>query len=113
MRAEVNPRIKDDLRRDPGVHQELVQWGHKVARSARFFAPFRTGHLVRSLFVWRRSNGTVWVGFHDFKAWWVEYGAYGRVPPFRARAPLRKALRAHGLRYTPTKHDSLGGSRGR
>ena len=113
MRHEIDPRIKRDLQHDLGIQNALVEWGHKVARSARFFAPFRTGHYVRSLFVLRLSNGKVWVGFHDFKAWWIEYGAYGRTPPFVARAPLRKALRVQGLRYVPTKHDSLGGSRGR
>jgi hypothetical protein len=109
MKVEVNAGIADELKRDQAIQRELLNWARKVATTAKAKAPFLTGHYVRSIFVRRLGNGTVWVGAHDFKAWWVEYGAYGRSPPFVARAPLRKALRVHGLRYTPTKHDSIGG----
>jgi hypothetical protein len=78
----------------------------KIAREIKktvfAISPTDWGDYKRSLYV-RRINGVITVGADDFKAWWIEWGAYNRPVPFAARAPLRRALDIHGLRYVATK----------
>jgi len=84
---------------------QIEDIGRSVLSTAIVFAPKRTLHYVHSLYleVYRGANPRVVVGARDFKAWWIEFGAYGRYPPFRARAPLRRALLANGLRFVNPK----------
>ena len=93
------------LRFDPGVLSEVDDYAVATLRVARFFAPFRTGHYVGSFyhrFVGGSDPHSV-IGAHDFKAWWIEFGAYGRTGAFRARAPFRRALAANRIKFISTK----------
>lgn len=105
MKVVVNQVEVHALARNTGVRKHLHDIGVRVRNTAQTFAPVRTGHYLRSLFV-RQVSGSdphVVVGATDWKAWWIEFGAYDRPDPFVARAPLRRALAVHRLKFVAVK----------
>jgi hypothetical protein len=100
-RVELNrPNIRG-LKFDHDVLDQIEEIAAVVLETVREIAPKRLWHYHNSLFMEMRRGATPMaiVGATDFKTWWIEFGAYGRIPPFRARAPLRRALTANGLDY--------------
>lgn len=94
------------LKREPQMHAFIGRVSAQVGATAHAMSPHRSGHYDASIDTFSmavRSVATGRVVARDFKAWWIEYGA-GPSPvrggrPFAPRAPLRKAVVAHGLRY--------------
>ena len=104
-KVNVDQAAVNRLRFEKTVMAQVENIAYRVHHALMLVSPYRTGHYVRSIFI-RVEYGAqpkVVIGANDFKAWWIEYGAYGRTPPFRARAPLRKALTMVGLRWVGPK----------
>jgi hypothetical protein len=93
------------LKRDPDVVDQMLDWAEDAAYAALVYGPHKTGHYGRSLFAEKIGGADAHARFGatDFKAWWIEFGAYGRVPAFPAQAPLRMAADALGMRVVSLK----------
>ena len=104
-RVELHRPAIRSLKFDDDVIAQVREIAAAVYETALALSPKRTGHYARSLYVEvvRGASPRVVIGATDFKAWWIEYGAYGRNPPFPARAVLRKSLKANGLKFRAVK----------
>lgn len=93
------------LKRDPGITAQLLGWAEDAAYAALVFGPHKTGHYGRGIFaeLVAGADPHARFGSTDFKAWWIEFGAYGRSPVFPAQAPLRMGADAVGMRVVSLK----------
>jgi len=103
-RISIDEHAVRELDRQPELRDHVFQTAVRAVRLARGYSPNRTGHYLRSLSA--KPGGTqsalAYITATDFKAWWIEFGAYHRPHPYVARAPLRKAVARLGLRFVPT-----------
>lgn len=86
---ERNPRLEEELERDPRMTAHLRATATTVAVSVRATAPKTTGYYRKRV----RPRGTRVVA-EDFAWHLVEYGSVNNTP----YAPLRRGTRAAGLR---------------
>lgn len=94
MRFRPNPRLAQELARQPEMRRALADAARAVKTEAERVAPVgSTGRYARSFVVGATPEGAT-VGNTDFAAHWVEYGSRNN-PPY---APLRRGVRAAGLR---------------
>lgn len=101
----VNRPAIESLRFNRKVIKQIEEHAERAKDMAIMIATasaLRTGHYVKSIHV-RVEGNIVYLGATDFKAWWVEFGAYGRTPPFIARAPIRKAMVATGIGFAAAR----------
>jgi hypothetical protein len=93
------------LKHQRGVHAYVGAAAHVVADAVPNFSTRRTGRYEAAvddrMMGFRDARARVYA--RDFKAHWMEYGA-GPSPvrggrPFRARHPLRNAVRSTGMRF--------------
>ena len=88
-----NPRFVAELKRDPGVRSNLEDAAEKVAQGANSLTPHAPGS-----FTVEGEGETVTVGSTDPFMHLVEWGSVNNQP----YAPLRRAVRAAGLRFEET-----------
>ena len=90
-----NPALEIEIAKLPGTHKVLEEAAQAVARVARSIAPqeSRRKNYKRSIKVARDANSTT-VYTTDIAGHLVEYGS-AKNPAY---APLRRAVRAAGLR---------------
>jgi hypothetical protein len=105
MRHTINRRGIQRLQMEPKMHAAVTAYAEAVADTVRASAPANTGFFKASIearhMAYRYARARVYS--HDFKAYWIEYGA-GPSPvrgnhPFRARHVFRDAVIACGLRW--------------
>lgn len=92
-----NPALEAEILALPGTHAALEEAGRAVARVARSLAPNGSGGYRRSIKVDRDANSTI-VYTTDIAGHLVEFGS-AKNPAY---APLRRAVRAAGLRLDET-----------
>lgn len=105
MRAEVDVVACHRLDRLPGLHRYLLGCAALCAEMAKTFSTDLTGAYDQSLYSELIGSGPskhARFGASDHKAWWMEFGARRKHNVFRARKPLRKAVRAVGLKFFQT-----------
>lgn len=97
MKVEMDRHYERKILREPGLYEYLYRKAQNAAVHAMGNAPSRLGYYRRSIYA-RPGFGftaSAEYGAHDFKAWWVEFGAKGHN---RAHSTLRNAGRAVGLK---------------
>ena len=101
MRADVDTKACEALDREPELHSYVYEVARMAAAQAKSYSTDRTGHYDAGVFAdpGRGTQATATFGSSDFKAWWMEFGAHRAGSYFAPRAPLRKAVRALGLRF--------------
>jgi hypothetical protein len=88
-----NPRFINDLKKEPGVKADLAAAAKTVAGIARGITPHAPGSITTDT-----GGDTVTVGSDDPFFHLVEWGSVNN-PPY---APIRRAVRAAGLRLEET-----------
>jgi hypothetical protein len=101
MNANVDTKACLALDREPEVHRYVYRVAQMAASQATKYSTDRTGHYDAAMFSSRDRGAKAMstFGSTDFKAWWMEFGARRAGSFFAPRAPLRKAVRALGLRF--------------
>lgn len=101
MRADIDTTACLALDHEPDVHRYVFRVAQMAASQAKQYSTDRTGHYDAAMFAdrGRGIRATATFGSTDFKAWWMEFGAQRVGSYFAPRAPLRKAVRALGLRF--------------
>lgn len=98
MRYIPNPKLPAELQLQPEFQHGLTEVGGEIAETAKSMTPVgpdpRRGHL-RDSFVVEPIKGGVAVGSQDSFFHLAEYGS-AKNPAY---APLRRAVRASGLRF--------------
>ena len=89
VRFVKNPSFEREMRRDPELVAGMNRIARGVASEAKALSPHETGYFRRSL----RAAGSI-VLTNDPFGHLVEWGSKNNV----AYAPLRRAVRAAGLR---------------
>lgn len=92
-----SPHFEHALKGQREHRAALREAASAVKSRAIAFAPHRTG-AYRDWFVIVHEDGEVRLGNTDFGGHWVEWGSANN-PPY---APLRRAVRAAGLRLEET-----------
>lgn len=92
-----NPNFAKEVSREPEMGEALEASAQAVARLAAGLSPHGTGATARS-FVVAREGDKVTVGNTDPFFHLTEFGSVNN-PPY---APLRRAVRATGLRLEET-----------
>jgi hypothetical protein len=110
MRCDPKPaaEIQRIIANLPGTRVYLVGLGEAVKLTVLLFAPVgpgRGGHYAKSFYSkWvGGADPHVRVGSRSFKAWWIEFGAIRPHSVFHARAPFRRALIQHGIKFTAAR----------
>lgn len=93
-----NKSFPAELEREPEYTSGLAGETEKAAAAARSFAPVRTGAYRDSIQV-VKDGRKVYLSAKDFKANWIEFGSINNPPS----APLRRGVRAAGLKYVADK----------
>lgn len=93
-----NAAAEAELRRDPGIHAQVVSAARSAERIARVSAPRTSGSYAGSIFVDNDGERVV-LASNDPGAVWIEVGSVNN-PAF---APLRRGVRAAGLRLDESR----------
>jgi hypothetical protein len=98
VKFKPNRRFEDQIARETGPKMALRKRAQVAKRFAIGAAPHgKTDNYARSIDVVER-NGKVYLRTNDFAGHMVEFGSVNN-PPY---APLRKGVRAAGLRLNET-----------
>lgn len=89
-----NPTVAAELTALPGMRLVLAEAAHEVARTTRTLAPRHSSYYRRTVQVGNDDAGSPIVYTTDIAGHLVEFGSANNP----AYAPIRRAVRAAGLR---------------
>lgn len=99
MRFRERKTFERELRQQPQYKAAMAERAEVLGHVIEAAAPYKTGYFVRRV----RPRGNR-VFLRDFAWHWVEFGSIHN-PPY---APVRRSVRALGLRYEDAHSDVTG-----